>query len=91
MENEEFSFENNAISQSKIYSFGWGMWHNPTSSKSGTSKNKDEALKGYKKSRNLLVGSLFPENQSHNKIYGVEYGNLLGYINERIVDLESGQ
>lgn len=91
MVDESFSLESSAIFQSKIYSFGWGIWHDPTSTKSGIVKSKEEALKGYRRSRDLLIESPFPESQRHKKIYGVEYGYLLSYINNRIDTLERNQ
>ncbi|WP_297197555.1 chitinase [uncultured Pluralibacter sp.] len=88
MTNESFPFENGTISGSKIYSFGWGLWHDPNSSRSGVIKNKEEALKGYRRAKELIETSPFPENRRNKKIYGIKCGNLLTYINERIDALE---
>lgn len=82
--NGAFSFENSSIYQSKIYSLAWGLWHDPFSHRSGTDKNADEALKGYKRAKELLASSPFPTSTPHKKIYGIEYVSVLEYINQRI-------
>lgn len=42
MLNEMFGFEDSSISQNRIYSFGWGLWHDPASSRAGTDKSRVE-------------------------------------------------
>ena len=86
--NETFSFETSSIYQSKAYSLAWGLWHDPASNRSGTDKNAEEALKGYKRAKELLVVSPFPTSTPHKKIYNIEYVNILEYINQRIERLE---
>lgn len=86
--NGVFSFETSSIYQSKIYSLAWGLWHDPASHRSGTDKNAEEALKGYKRAKELLASSPFPTSTPHKKIYGIEYVNVLEYINQRIGGLQ---
>lgn len=44
---ENFIFSNSAANEISAAAFGWGLWHDPKSSKSGTSKDKTEALIEY--------------------------------------------
>lgn len=87
---ETFTFESSEIYNSKIYSFGWGLWHDPSSSRHGVAKNRDNALSGYRRSKQLLEVSPFPQSQHDRKIYGVKYGELMQYLNGRIQALEGG-
>ncbi|WP_336215305.1 glycoside hydrolase family 19 protein [Enterobacter sp. P82] len=87
-DNGTFSFETSSIYQSKIYSLAWGLWHDPSSHRSGTDKNSEEALKGYKRAKELLSSSPFPASTPHKKIYGIQYVNVLDYINQRIEVLQ---
>jgi len=91
MLDNKFNFEDSAIYNSKIYSFGWGLWHDSENSRSGTDKNTEESLKGYKRARDLLLTTPFPASMNNKKIYGIEYGNLSTYINARILAMESRQ
>ena len=88
MSDDVFPFEDSSISQSKIYSFAWGLWHDPGSNRRGTDKSKSEALKGYRKTRDLINESPFRQSQLRRKVYGFEYGNILNYVNDRIAFLE---
>lgn len=83
-----FLFGDSAISQSKIYSFAWGMWHDPSSNRHGTVKDKENALAGYKKTKELIISSPFPKNTIRKKVYGIEYGNILDYVNKRIEEMK---
>lgn len=87
-DNGTFSFQHSSIYQNKIYSLAWGIWHDPASRKKGTIKNREEALKGYKRAQELIAASPFPANTPHKKIYGIEYRSVLNYVNQRIVGLE---
>ncbi|KIS44335.1 glycoside hydrolase family 19 protein [Kosakonia radicincitans] len=82
--NGAFSFETSSIYQSKVYSLAWGLWHDPSGHRSGTDKNAEQALKGYKRAKELLASSPFPTSTPHKKIYGIKYVNVLEYINQRI-------
>ncbi|WP_337036101.1 hypothetical protein [Pantoea agglomerans] len=83
-----YPFTISEIYNSKIYSFGWGLWHDPGSRRQGTEKNKDKALAGYKRAKELINANPFPARQAHRKIYGVEYQEVLNYIDGRITALE---
>ncbi len=85
---DAFIFEQSSVYQNKIYSLAWGLWHDPSSNRSGTDKNREEALKGYKRAKELIVASPFPVSTSHKKIYGIEYINVLGFVNHRIEALQ---
>ncbi|MFP1922031.1 glycoside hydrolase family 19 protein [Lonsdalea quercina] len=86
--NGVFLFGDSSISQSKIYSLAWGMWHDPSSNRRGTVKDKEKALAGYKKTKELIVSSPFPKNTTHKKVYGIEYGDMLDYVNKRIEEMK---
>ncbi|CAG2340638.1 EF hand domain-containing protein [Burkholderia sola] len=44
-----YKFEESRAYNEKRASFGWGHWHDPGSAVSGTSKDKDEAIKGFRR------------------------------------------
>ncbi|HDR9340567.1 TPA: hypothetical protein QDB64_003574 [Burkholderia multivorans] len=44
-----YKFEESRAFNEKRASFGWGHWHDPGSSAAGTIKDKDEAIKGYRR------------------------------------------
>jgi len=85
-----FTFENSGIYTNKVYSFGWGLWHDPDSSRQGTDKSKEEALKGYKRAKELIGLHPFPHegDESRRKIYGIEKRNISTFVNSRINELE---
>ncbi|MCX8971854.1 chitinase, partial [Citrobacter portucalensis] len=85
-----FTFENSSVYTNKVYSFGWGLWHDPDSSKRGTDKSKEEALKGYKRAKELIDLHPFPQEgaESRRKIYGIEKVNISSFVNRRISELE---
>jgi predicted chitinase len=80
----EYLFTDSAIYGERIYSFGWGLWHDPESTRHGVTKSKAEALQGYRRARDLIMQTPFPVSQNNNKIYGVSYENLPAFINARI-------
>ncbi|WP_417634084.1 chitinase [Citrobacter sp. FR21RM1OL9030] len=87
---ENFTFENSSVYNNKVYSFGWGLWHDPDSSKRGTDKSKEEALKGYKRAKELIDLHPFPHEgiESRRKIYGIEKRNISEFVVRRINELE---
>ncbi|HCL5281124.1 TPA: chitinase, partial [Salmonella enterica] len=87
---EHFTFENSSIYNNKVYSFGWGLWHDPDNSKRGTDKSKEEALKGYKRAKELIDLHPFPHEgvESRRKIYGIEKRNISTFVVRRINELE---
>lgn len=44
-----YRFEESRAYNEKRASFGWGHWHDPGSAVSGTEKDKDEAIKGFRR------------------------------------------
>nr|WP_249414997.1 hypothetical protein [Citrobacter freundii] len=68
-----FTSENSGIYTNKIYSFGWGLWHDPDNSKRGTDKSKEGALKGYKRVKELIDLHAFPQEgvESRRRVYGI--------------------
>ncbi|MDC9604740.1 hypothetical protein WDV76_18220 [Xenorhabdus griffiniae] len=54
----------------------------------GTMKNKNEALRGYKRSQELIIKNPFALNKKETKIYGIKYSDVLNHINKRIIALE---
>nr|WP_242431769.1 lytic transglycosylase domain-containing protein [Burkholderia ambifaria] len=44
-----YRFEESRAYNEKRVSFGWGHWHDPGSAVSGTPKDKDEAIKGFRR------------------------------------------
>ncbi|WP_244109302.1 lytic transglycosylase domain-containing protein [Burkholderia anthina] len=44
-----YRFEESRAYNEKRASFGWGHWHDPDSAVSGTPKDKDEAIKGFRR------------------------------------------
>ncbi|WP_186028895.1 glycoside hydrolase family 19 protein [Burkholderia gladioli] len=47
--NGVYRFEESRAYNEKRASFGWGHWHDPDSTVSGTPKDKDEAIKGFRR------------------------------------------
>lgn len=66
------------------------MWHDPDNSKRGTDKSKEEALKGYKRAKELIDLHPFPHEgvESRRKIYGIEKRNISTFVVRRINELE---
>ncbi|QWA11122.1 hypothetical protein GTU79_29085 [Sodalis ligni] len=52
--NEHYTFEESDIYNGKLGSLAWGIWHDPQSRRTGTSKNNNEALKGYLRAKYLI-------------------------------------
>ncbi len=49
-----------------IYSFAWGLWHDPDLNKTGCAKSKNKALEGYQRFVELI-----DENSSLKNRYGI--------------------
>ncbi|PKQ61441.1 hypothetical protein BZG02_15930 [Labilibaculum filiforme] len=49
----EYKFNESKAYDNPIYAFAWGLWHDPDLEKTGCTKDKDEALKGYNRLINL--------------------------------------
>jgi predicted chitinase len=47
--NGEYLFEESKIFTWSMYSFAWGLWHDPGTCKDGVTKNADKAIAGYKR------------------------------------------
>lgn len=47
--NGSYAFETSKVYTEKHGAFAWGLWHDPGLNKSGMTKVKDEALKGYQR------------------------------------------
>ncbi|WP_228308366.1 glycoside hydrolase family 19 protein [Klebsiella pneumoniae] len=87
----DFSFENSGIYNNKVYALGWGLWHDPGSSQQGTVKSKEKALTGYRRAKDLIAFSPFPQEgrEGLKKIYGIERRNVAAFVDRRITELES--
>lgn len=85
---DAFLFEQSSVYQNKIYSLAWGLWHDPGSNRSGMNKSRDESLKGYKRAKELIVASPFTVSTPYKEIYGIEYINILDFVNHRIEALQ---
>ena len=59
-------FRNSAAYTNAIYSFAWGLWHDPDLNKSGCKKNIQKALDGYKQ-----MLALIPDNYNVHNRYNV--------------------
>lgn len=44
-----------------------GLWHDLGNSRSGTDKNTEESLKGYKRARDLFLATPFPASMNNKK------------------------
>ena len=86
-----FSFESSGIYNNKVYAFGWGLWHDPESTQQGTVKSKEESLTGYRRAKNLIALSPFPQEgrEGLKKVYGIERRNVAAFVDRRITELES--
>ncbi|PHM62649.1 glycoside hydrolase family 19 protein [Xenorhabdus ishibashii] len=88
LNNDRFEFNGSSIYNYKVYSFAWGLWHDPDTRQQGSTKDRDEALKGYERVRELITANPFRTEQLSRKMYGIENRNLLNYINRRIMMLK---
>lgn len=63
-----------------------GLWHDP-----GTVKSKEEALTGYKRAKDLIALSPFPQEgrEGRKEVYGIERRNVAAFVDRRIIELES--
>ncbi|WP_420852950.1 glycoside hydrolase family 19 protein, partial [Siccibacter turicensis] len=88
---EHFSFESSGIYNNKVYALGWGLWHDPGSSQQGTVKSREEALTGYRRAKDLIDLSPFPQEgrAALKKVYGIEQRNVAAFVDGRITKLES--
>ncbi|CDL85786.1 hypothetical protein [Xenorhabdus cabanillasii] len=93
LENERFEFISSSIYNYKIYSFAWGLWHDPNiPTRRGTTKDRDEALRGYERVQTLITENPFrTEAQLNRKMYGIKNRDVSNYINERIAALRAGE
>ncbi|WP_408672959.1 glycoside hydrolase family 19 protein, partial [Xenorhabdus koppenhoeferi] len=89
LNDEKFEFASSAIYNNRVNSFAWGLWHDPDKKVlKGTLKDKNEALKGYERAQELIIASPFGTQFKGKKIYGMNYSNVLSYINKRIINLK---
>ncbi|WP_196800741.1 glycoside hydrolase family 19 protein [Xenorhabdus nematophila] len=91
LESERFEFISSSIYNYKIYSFAWGLWHDPNiTTRRGTTKNRDEALRGYERVQTLITENPFrTEAQLNRRMYGIRNRDVSNYINERIAALRA--
>ncbi|MDX7993105.1 glycoside hydrolase family 19 protein [Xenorhabdus littoralis] len=91
LENERFEFISSSIYNYKIYSFAWGLWHDPNiTTRRGTTKDRDEALRGYERVQTLITENPFrTEAQLNRRMYGIRNRDVSNYINERIAALRA--
>ncbi|MDE9453427.1 glycoside hydrolase family 19 protein [Xenorhabdus bovienii] len=93
LENGRFEFTSSSIYNYKIYSFAWGLWHDPNiTTRRGTTKDRDEALRGYERVQTLITENPFrTEAQLNRRMYGIKNRDVSNYINERIAALRAGE
>lgn len=85
----EFLFENSTVYKSKVYSLAWGLWHDPYKKLSGVTKNKIEALKGYRRAKELWGPDTLRSDTkiAKRKIYGIHYNQIEIFIRNEIANL----
>ncbi|MBD1228732.1 glycoside hydrolase family 19 protein [Xenorhabdus griffiniae] len=84
----KFEFTHSSIYDNRVNSLAWGLWHDPTTKKKGTVKDKNEALKGYERTQQLIMEKPYKTSQKDNKIYGIKYSDVLTYVNKKIILLK---
>ncbi|MCG3472149.1 hypothetical protein L7750_17710, partial [Xenorhabdus bovienii] len=82
LENGRFEFTSSSIYNYKIYSFAWGLWHDPNiTTRRGTTKDRDEALRGYERVQTLITENPFrTEAQLNRRMYGIKNRDVSNYI-----------
>ncbi|WP_108805553.1 hypothetical protein [Aquimarina sp. Aq107] len=75
------------FSESKVYnrqkgSFGWGVWHDPATSKKGCTKNRQKAIEGYERfiALNDAAGKPIPPRNW----YGYDKYEIRSFVEERL-------
>ncbi|EHT8281019.1 chitinase [Escherichia coli] len=88
--NDDFLFDDSDVYDNKVYALGWGIWHDPDSSRRGTIKSNEEALKGYRRAKELIDLHPFPQEgrEGDRKVYGIEKRNISTFVERRITELE---
>ncbi|TCL05517.1 putative chitinase [Sodalis ligni] len=82
--NEHYTFEESDIYNGKLGSLAWGIWHDPQSRRIGTSKNNNEALKGYLRAKYLIETNPLTQKEKERKWYGIIGENLSSFLDEKI-------
>ncbi|PHM47343.1 hypothetical protein Xekk_04518 [Xenorhabdus sp. KK7.4] len=71
LNNNEFEFTRSSICNQKIYSFAWGLWHDPDTRQRGPAKDRDKALNGYERARELLTANPFTARELGGETYRI--------------------
>ncbi|MBC8951494.1 hypothetical protein [Xenorhabdus sp. PB62.4] len=87
LNNNEFEFTRSSIYNQKIYSFAWGLWHDPDTRQRGPAKDRDKALNGYERARELLTANPFTARELGGETYRIARREIPDYINRRIAAL----
>ncbi|XBS69881.1 hypothetical protein ABK905_00375 [Acerihabitans sp. KWT182] len=85
--NKCYVFEQSDIYNSKLGALAWGIWHDPHSKRTGVQKSKNEAFKGYLRTKCLIEANPLTDKEKAKRWYGVLGNDLLIYINDRISTL----
>jgi hypothetical protein len=64
------------------YSFGWGLWHDSTTSKDGCTKDNSSALIGYE--RFVVLHDKNGKKAIKNNWYGYNKENIRSFVENRI-------
>jgi len=92
--NGTYPFETSKVYNEGHGSFGWGLWHDPSSSKQGTTKDASEALKGYQRYIEVDNAAGQPKDANGNPKdigwYGIgAHVSARTYAEKRIAELNS--
>lgn len=58
-----YTFDNSAAFSIPLACFAWGLWHDPDTNKEGCTKNKNEAINGYKRMLEIIPSDYTVHNR----------------------------